>query len=430
MSLVILFGSFIVMCIFGVPLAVSMVLSSLLVALIEGIPLIAMVQQMYLILDSYTLLAVPLFLMLGHIMEYGKLTEQLINLSDKLVGHIRGGLAHVNIFATMISSAIIGSAVASTVATGTILIPSMKKQGYSPEFSAAINGASSVVGPIIPPSIMMVVYASYSGLSVSALFLAGFVPGFIITVFLMLYVYIWAVRTNFPVHGRRSTLKEIFIASRQAVPALLAPVFIFGGVVGGIVTATEAGMVAAVYCFIITGFLFKMLNLKVTWKVMRNTLESMAQPLLCVAAAGPFGFILAYLRVPQMIIQYAGGLADSYLGVLIFIAILYIILGTFMDATPAIIIFMPIIQALTRNVGANPLHIGILIVTTMCLGFMTPPYGLTLLVSAGIADVEPIKVIREAKWIYLIYFVIVVLLMFAPELFLFLPRLFMPGNVP
>ena len=423
MTLVILFGSFVVMCIIGVPLAISMVLASVLVALIEGIPLIAMVQQMYLILDSYVLLAVPLFLMLGHIMEYGKLTQQLINLSDKLVGHIRGGLAHVNIFASMISSSIIGSAVASGVATGSILIPAMKKQGYSPEFSAAINGASSVTGTLLPPSIMMVIYASWSGLSVAALFLAGVIPGVVVTAFLMVYSYIWAVRTNFPVYGSRSSFKEILIASYKAIPALLAPLFIFGGVVGGIVTATEAGMVATVYCFIITGFFLRLLNIKITWKILKNTLESMSQPLLCVAAAGPFGFVLAYLRVPQMILQSMGGIADSYFGVLIFIAVLFIVMGTFMDATPAIIIFMPIILVLSRNVGADPLHIGILVVTVLSFSFMTPPYGLLLLVSAGIAKTEPIRVIQESKWIYLIFLLIVVLLIFVPDFFLFLPRL-------
>lgn len=258
--------------------------------------------------------------------------------------------------------------------------------------------------------------------------MGGAVPGLVVGVSLMCFVYGWAVKNNFP-KSKRSTLREIWRAFRGAFLALLAPVLIFAGVTSGFFTATEAGMVVTVYSLIVTIFVYRSMNLKKIVSILGRTLEGMSQPLLCVSAAGAFGYVMAYLKVPVFVLQMAGGIADSYYGVLFFIAILYLILGTFMDATPAIVIFMSIVQSLSKNVGLNPYHVGVLITVVMCFGFVTPPYGLTLLISSGIAGVTPGKVIGQLKWIFIVFLGVITLLIFCPDIILFLPRLIVPNSV-
>ena len=216
--------------------------------------------------------------------------------------------------------------------------------------------------------------------------------------FLHLFFYHFKVLIGLPLRQHLATT-ENRTAFKGAILALLAPIIIVTGVVGGIFTATEAGMIVTIYCLIVTGLIYRTLNLKMIKAVLGKTLEGMAQPLLCVAAAGSFGYVMAYLKVPAMVLVLAAPIAHSQIGVLLFIVTLYIILGTFMDATPAIIIFMSIIQTLSQAVGLNPYHVGDLIVIVMCIGFITPPYGLTLLISSGIAGVTPTAVCRELRWI-------------------------------
>jgi tripartite ATP-independent transporter DctM subunit len=329
----------------------------------------------------------------------------------------------------MIMAGISGSASADAAALGSVMIPAMRKEGYPAEVAAAINAAAATMGPIIPPSIMMIVYGAYSNLSISALFLGGALPGIFIGLSLMCFVYVWAVKTKFPKNDRRASAKQIWTAFKGAILALLAPIIIVTGVVGGIFTATEAGMIVTIYCLIVTGLIYRTLNLKMIKAVLGKTLEGMAQPLLCVAAAGSFGYVMAYLKVPAMVLVLAAPIAHSQIGVLLFIVTLYIILGTFMDATPAIIIFMSIIQTLSQAVGLNPYHVGDLIVIVMCIGFITPPYGLTLLISSGIAGVTPTAVCRELRWIYVVLLGVILVLAFFPEIILFLPRLVMPMTI-
>ena len=419
-----LFGSFVLLALLGVPIAVCLCISSFFTAAAMGITPVAIVQNIFSMLNSYTLLAVPLFLIVGNVMEYGGITERLVNFANVLVGHIRGGLGHVNILTNMFMAGISGSATADATALGSIMLPAMKRDGYPIDFACAINAAAATIGPIIPPSIMMVVYGAYSGVSIGALFVGGFVPGVIIGLSLMVYVYIWAKKTNFPVSAHRATASEIFHATKKAIPALLAPIIIVVGIASGIVTTTEAGMLCGVYCILISFLLFRTIGLKETKSIIINTLFGMSKPLMCVAGAGAFGYMMAYLQVPKMFLALLGHLADSKVFVTLFIVVLYLILGTFMDATPAIVIFMSIIQTLSENVGLNPLHVGVLICVTMCFGFITPPYGLTLLISAGIGGVSTVAVISRLKFIMLLFIAIILLIAFVPEIILFLPRMF------
>ena len=419
-----LFGSFALLAILGVPIAISLCVSSFITAAILGITPVAIIQNIFSMLNSYTLLAVPLFLIVGNVMEYGGITERLVNFARVLVGHIRGGLGHVNILTNMFMAGISGSATADATALGSIMLPAMRQEGYPIDFACAINAAAATIGPIIPPSIMMVVYGAYSGVSIGALFIGGFVPGVIIGLSLMIYVYVWAKRNNFPISERRATIKEVLLATRKAIVALLAPVIIVVGISGGLVTTTEAGMLCAVYCILVSLFIFHSIRWQEAKTVVVNTLFGMSKPLICVAGAGAFGYMMAYLQVPKMFLYMLGPIADSRVFVTLFIVVLYLILGTFMDATPAIVIFMTIIQSLAANVGLNPLHVGVLICVTMCFGFITPPYGLTLLISSGIGGVATVDVIRKMKYIFFLFIAIILLIAFVPETVLFLPRVF------
>lgn len=422
-AIVFLFASFVLLALIGVPIAVCLCVSGFVTASLLGITPIAVVQNIFSMLNSYTLLAVPLFMIVGNVMEYGGITERLVNFSRTLVGHMRGGLAQVNILTNMLMAGISGSATADATALGSVMLPAMKREGYPPDLSCAINAAASTIGPVIPPSIMMVVYGAYSGVSIGAMFAGGFLPGVFIGVSLMIYVYIWARRNNFRTSERRATLREIGAATVKAIPALMAPVIIVGGILGGIVTTTEAGMICAVYCILVSVLLFHSINLRHALEIIENTLLGMSKPLLCVAGAGAFGYMMAYLNVPKLFLSLLGAAANSRIFVTLFIVVLYLILGTFMDATPAIVIFMSIIRTLIANVGLNPLHVGVLICVTMCFGFITPPYGLTLLISAGIGGVPTIDVIRRLKWIFVLLIGVILLIAFVPEIVLVVPRL-------
>ena len=422
-AIIVLFGSFVVCALIGVPIAVCLCIAGFGTASLLGITPIAVVQNIFSMLNSYTLLAVPLFLIVGNVMEYGGITERLVNFSRTLVGHMRGGLAQVNILTNMLMAGISGSATADATALGSVMLPAMKREGYPPDLSCAINAAASTIGPIIPPSIMMVVYGAYSGVSIGAMFAGGFIPGVLIGLALMVYVYVWAKKTNFKTAEKRATLGEIGHATLKAIPALMAPVIIVVGIVGGIVTTTEAGMLCAVYCLIVSLLLFRSIGIKQILEIIENTLTGMSKPLLCVAGAGAFGYMMAYLNVPKLFLSLLGSAADSRVFVTMFVVVLYLILGTFMDATPAIVIFMTIIQSITQNVGMHPLHVGVLICVTMCFGFITPPSGLTLLISAGIGGVPTIDVIKRLKWIFVLLISVILVIAFVPEIVLFIPRM-------
>ena len=391
-----------------------------------GITPLFLVQQMFSMVNSYTLLAIPLFLLVGNIMEHGQITERLVGFASSLVGHIRGGLGQVNVLSNMIMAGISGSANADAAALGSMMIPVMKQEGYPPEMAAAINACASTMGPIIPPSMLMVVYGAYGGVSVAAMFLAGFIPGFFIALFMMITIYHWAKKYPSIKHREhRATAGEIWKAFKYASLALLVPVIIIAGVLGGIFTATESGMVAAVYCLFVTVFVYRRVHLKEFVDIVKTTLISMAAPMFCAAGAGAFGYMIAYLQIPKLILQMSGPINGSHYLTLFFLFFLFMILGCFMDAIPAIMIFLPIVQELSRAAGLDPLHVATLVVVTLCFGFVTPPYGLTMLLSASIAHVPSAAVIKQTIPFYLTFLAVAAIMIFLPEVILFLPNLLM-----
>lgn len=427
MSLVVmLFGSFFGLCLLGVPVAVSLGISALMTGLMCGITPLVMVQQMYSMVNSYTLLAIPLFLLVGNIMEYGKITERLVGFASTLVGHIRGGLGQVNVVSNLIMAGISGSANADAAALGSMMIPIMEKEGYPADMAAAINACASTMGPIIPPSMLMVVYGAYGGVSVAALFLAGFVPGVFIAAFMMITIYCWAKRyPSIQLRERRATVGEIFAALKNASLALMVPVIIIAGVLGGVFTATESGMIAAVYSLVVTAFIYRNVGIEELLSIIEKTLRSMAGPMFCAAGAGAFGYMMAYLRIPELVLTLSGPVNGNRYLTLIFLFLLFLLLGCFMDAIPAIIIFLPIVQELATAANLDSLHVAILVIVTLCYGFVTPPYGLTLLLSASIAGVSSSVVIKRTVPFYLSFIAVALVMIFLPEVILFLPKIFL-----
>lgn len=421
-----LFVTFFVLILLEVPIAIALVLSSLLIGLLVDIPPIVVVQNMFTGIDSYVLLAIPLFMLSGDIMEKGSITERLVAFSRSMVGHLRGSLGQVTIFANMIMAGISGSGAADAAALGSVMIPAMKKEGYSAEMAVAINASAATMGPIIPPSILMILFGAYGGVSVAALFLGGAIPGIIIGITLMAVVYIWAVKTNFPI-SPKSPLHERISRTKESIWALIVPFVIVGGIVGGYFTPTESAMVAAIYSLIVSVVIYRSFNLANMVDVLKKSAITVAHPMFAVAGAGAFGFIMAYLQVPELVLQLSSGITGQPIPTLLFITMLFVVLGTFMDSTPALIIFIPIVMKLSQAAALNMVHVGVLVTVVLCFGFLTPPYGITLLISSGIGKVPVMGVIRKIIPFYFVMIGIILVIIFFPEVVLFLPRKFVPS---
>lgn len=424
----ILFLSFFVMVAIRVPVAYALSLSSLLIIYLEGLNPVLFVQQMFHGLNSFPLLAVPFFLLAGQLLNSGQVTDRLIRLSQALVGHIRGGLAHINVVVSMLFAGMSGSSTADTAGVGSVLIPAMIKRGYDKRFTIALTAASSTMGVIIPPSILMVIYGALGNVSIGGLFLAGAIPGAIVGFSQMIYSYLTAVRNDYPAESRAS-LRELGSATKSGILPLLVPVIIIGGVLTGKFTATEAGMIATVYVLILIFGAYRSLSLRQLPDVLVNTAVLYSQPLTAVAAATIFGWLLAYFQAPEAVAELAGGLVDSPTLTVMFIAIVFVVLGTFMDAVPAIIIFLPIVSHLVEVSGASAIHTGLVVIMTLALGLITPPYGLCLLIACVLGKEPVTRVMAQMMVFYGLFVVVIAIIVVFPDVSLFLPRLIMPRFV-
>jgi tripartite ATP-independent transporter DctM subunit len=394
----------------------------------EGMRPIMVVQQMYQGLDSFTLLAVPFFLLAGQLMNTGLVTDRLIRLAQAMVGHIRGGLSYVNVVVSMIFAGMSGSSTADTAGVGSVMIPAMVKEGFDKRFSIAITAASSTMGVIIPPSIIMIIYGAMGGVSIGGLFLAGAVPGLMVGLAQMGYAYWYATRHNMlgqPFAG----FGELGLSFVAAFLPLLVPVILVGGVVSGIFTATESGMVATVYALLLILVIYRSIRIWQLPEVLREAVVLYSQPLLAVASATVFGWLLAYFEAPQAIGGLATDFTDSPVLIVIFVAFVFLVVGTFMDAVPAIIIFMPIVSHLVEVAGVHPLHMGIIVTMTLALGLVTPPYGLCLLLACAIGRERVSKVMPVMFGFYGLFMIVLMIVILIPDIPLWLPRLIMPQFV-
>lgn len=428
-DLVLLLMLFTIMVSIKIPIAYALGLASLGVIYHMNIPFLSAVNSMYNSVNNFSLLAVPLFMLLAQLMDKGGITDRLFKISDAFVGHIRGGLGHVNVFISLLFGHLSGSAQADAAGIGSMLIPAMKKSGYDAGFSVAITACSSTLGVIIPPSVLLVVYGAMSGASIGALFIAGFVPGFLIAIAQMIYTYVLAIKYNWP-RGEKYTWKQRGQALSGAIPVILLPVVILGGTSSGLFTATESAAIACLYAVVLMFMIYRNYDPKEIPAILVHTASEFSLSMFAVASAGITGWLIAYLNAPQMIADWILHITQSYLGVYLLLILFLLFIGTFLSPITAIIIFLPIIQQLGHAVHINDIHLGLIVVLTLSLGMVTPPYGSCLMITAQLGEITIPQAFKSVLPILIITVGIILLGVIFPELFLFLPRMFVPMAFP
>ncbi|MDW7677109.1 MAG: TRAP transporter large permease [Bacillota bacterium] len=419
----VLFGSLIVGLILGVPIAVAIGLSVITSFLFVDMPLAAMAQRMYAGVSSFTLMAIPFFMLAGALMETGGMSRRLVRFANSLIGMLAGGLAHVQILASMFFGALSGSAPATTAAIGSALIPEMSRRGYPREFSAAVQAVAGTVGTIIPPSIPMVVYGVVASQSIGKLFAAGMVPGILYGVGLMTVVYFVAKKKHY-VSATEFSLRECWLSFKEAIWALLVPVIILGGIYSGMFTPTEAGAVAVVYGLFAGIFIYKELNFSKTIEVMAKASTNTAMVLLIISAAAAFSWLLNIKGVAALVGSWFATAAGG--GPFIFmtlVVLLLLFMGCFMETVASVLIVTPILLPVAESLGIDPIHFGIVVVMTLSLGMSTPPVGENLYIAASIAGISFEKLIGNIWPFFLIAIAVILLVAFVPFISLMLPNL-------
>lgn len=406
----------------GLPIAFALCISSIVVMAVQGIPLNAFTQNLSLGINSFPLLAAPFFILAGQLMNTGGITQRIFKFVNYLVGPIRGGLGQVNIFASLIFAGMSGAAVADAAGLGTVEIKAMKDAGYDSDFSIAITAASSTIGPIIPPSIIMVVYGITAEVSVGKLFIGGIIPGLLMTAALVILTYIIAVRRGYP-SEKGATFKELLKSFLEALPAIITPVIIVGGILLGVFTPTEAGAVAALYAFIVGVFVYRELKFKDLPRILIQTMITTSLILFLVGSAKVFGWVLTYYAVPSKIAAYIGGLTQNPLLITLLFTVVYLILGCFMEAAAIVVMTIPVVIPLLHAVGIDPVFFGVLVSMCMSIGTITPPLGTVMYLVCNIGGIE-IEHFIQIIWPYLVILIgVIFLIAFFPEIVTFLPNL-------
>ena len=423
---IVLVLSFIVLLAIGTPVAWSIAISSLLTMLVSfpAIPAFTTIsQRMATGLDSFALLAIPFFVLSGQLMNKGGIAHRLIAFAKTLVGALPGGLALINVIGAMLMGAIAGSAMASASAMGSILGPEMEKEGYSKEFGAAVNITSATIGLVIPPSNVLIVYSLASGgVSIAALFLAGYIPGILTGLFLMVVAMIWAKRKGYKV-GEKSSVKQIFRTFIDAVPSLFLLIVVIGGIVTGIFTATEASAIAVLYTLIL-GFIYKEITFTNLPQILLDSSVTTAIVMLLIGASMSMSWVMSYEKIPQEISNVLLQVSDNKVIILLIINLILLFVGIFMDMTPAVLIFTPIFLPVVTKLGMDPIHFGIIMVLNLCIGLTTPPVGSVLFVGVGVAKTTIQKVIKPLIPLFLVMILALFLVTYFPQLSLWLPGLF------
>lgn len=423
-----LFGVFLVTMLIGVPVAFALCLGALAVLAMTGylVPELV-VQRIFAGMDSFPIMAIPFFVLAGALMETGGISSRLVKFSNCLVGWITGGLGHVAVVASTFFAGISGSAVADTAAISSTMIPIMKRRGFDASFSASVIAAAGVIGPIIPPSIPMVLYGSIAGVSIGSLFLAGIVPGILMAVGLMIVVYVLAKKRNYPRDERLPTGRELWAAFVSASGALMMPFIIVGGILSGIFTATEAAVVAAVYALVVGMFGYRELHLRQLPEIFYRAGVSTAMVLIIVGVANLVGFILAMNQIPQAVATFFSDTFSSQAMILLVINLVLLVVGCFIDGGSAIIIFTPVFMPLVQQFGIDPIFFGVMMTINLMIGTITPPVGLSLYVAGGVAKLSLEQMSRAIVPFLLLEIAVLMLVTYMPDLVLFVPRM-VQGN--
>lgn len=410
--------------IIGIPIAFVLGLVPLLYLIFfRGIPLVAIASRLYGGIDNYTLLALPFFILAGNLMNHTGITKDLVNLARLLVGRVRGALAQVNIVVSIIFAGLTGAAVADTAAIGSILVPTMVEEGYSPEYSAAVTATSSIIGPIIPPSIIMVIYSSVTGESVGALFMGGFIPGLLVAASLMVLAYYYAIKNNHPKRTERIERKEAIQIIKRSVVALLVPVIIIGGILSGMFTPTEAAAIACFYAFLVGIFYYRALTAKNMIDSLINAGIVSATILFIISTSQVFSMVLTLERIPEHIAQVMTTVVPNKYIFLLIVNILLFFMGMIMETGASVILLAPILLPVATSFGIHPLHFALVMLVNLNVGLATPPVGVCLFTVSPIAKVSLEKIIPKAMPFVIAEMVAVFLITYIPDLILLLPRL-------
>ena len=421
--MIIFVAAFIILLCVSAPITVALGGCSMVYAMIGGtVPLTTLIQTTFGGLASFPLLAIPLFVLAGNLMNEGGLTPDLVNFARNLVGHIRGGLGHATILACAIFAAISGSAVATAVAIGVVMLPAMKKAGYDDGVAAALTCTASCLGPIIPPSIPFIIYGVSANVSIAALFLGGVLPGLVLAAGLMVYMSIVATRDDYPQDPKKSG-REILVAVFKALPALFMPVLIMGGILSGMFTPTEAAGVAVAYAAVMGVFYYRRLNFKNLPKVLLASGLESGMVMLLIAMSEPFAWFVAADQIPQLIIEWISHVTTSPYVVLLLVNIFLLLLGIPIETAPALVIVTPVLVPIAASVGIDPVHMGIVVCLNLVLGLITPPVGAVLFAVCGMTNMSLDRLGRAIWPPFLVSLVVLAIVTYLPWLSTSLPRL-------
>lgn len=423
-ALVVLFIFFVAI---GVPISFALgTVSFAGIASMGQVPNITVFTKMFNGLNSFTLLAVPLFILAANLMNEGAITKRLIDCCNALVGHFRGGLAYSNVLVSMIFAGISGSSQADTAGVGKIFIPAMEEEGYDKGTSVGVTAASSTLGSIIPPSITMVVYAGIANCSTGALFMSGLLPGILLGLAMMAVIKFYSKRKNFP-KSERVPMREVMHRVLDSLPALLTPIILIGGIVSGLFTPTESAAFACVYALIIGIFYYKTIKVRNLPRILVETMKMASLSLFALATANALGELLSYYQLNVIVQQFFSTLAGGRLVFLIVVVLFFMFVGTFMDAVPAMILFVPIILPAAASLNISPIILGLIIVVTLALGLVTPPYGLCLLIASSISGISIEDSFKGTLPYFLSSLAVLALLVLFPDFWLAIPKAIFPA---
>lgn len=424
MGVLILIGSFILLLVFRVPIALCLIVSSLITGLYLGFDPAAILQRMVGGLNSFSLLAIPFFILAGEIMNEGGISNRLINLANVIIGKIRGGLALVNVLASTFFGGISGSALADTSSLGSVLIPMMKKQKYDTDYSVSVTISSSIQGVMIPPSHNMIIYSTAAGgVSVGALFMGGLLPGLLLGAIIMVLTYAIAVKRNYP-KGEPVKREDIPKIVRDGLLGLFTIVIIMGGILSGIFTATESAAIGTLYAFIITFFVYREIPFSRMKIILQRTFKTLAMVLFLIGASSSFGWLLALLKVPAMVSEALISISPNDFFTILIILVILLLLGMVMDMAPLILIATPILLPVATSVGMDPVHFGVMLILALGIGLVTPPVGSVLFVGSAIGRISIEKASKGMIPFYTAMIIVLLLVAFIPSLSLFLPDVF------
>jgi tripartite ATP-independent transporter DctM subunit len=408
----------------GAPIFLAMGISCGLFVIIFDLPTMILAKSYVTGLASYDFLALPFYFLAGDLMTSGGITEKMVKFCQSLIGHVKGGLSHVTIVGNMIMAGVSGSAIVDASAIGSVMIKAMKKAGFPAGYTAAINASAATIGPIIPPSIPFVIYGLVAQLSVGKLFLAGAFPGIMMGIYLLVVSYVVSRRRNYPA-TERATLKQIFVTMIRAFPALVMPGIILGGILSGIVTPTEAGVVAVVYGFLVGAFVYRTLNLRELPQLLSNTMVNSASIMIIIATTGLFCWIIANMGMGPSLIKMFLSISTNKWVILFIINIFFLLWGCFFEILTALLIIVPVLIPLMQQLGVDLIHFGVIVVLNLMIGMLTPPVGVLLYLCASMSEAKIEEAVKELVWPLVALLVALFVCTYVPQVVLWLPNHFL-----